>query len=153
MCFHKKIKYETIKNVLADYKNRSGRKVVFDNNHLYYRQVESQFCRRISALNLFFELHCENFVSFLMRNSLIVNQKSASQQPFEIICLVNYAQVKKTMFALLSFKEFFGSLDGNRTAERNDIVQLSVDFLFGFDQFDRVLIAQKKAFRQPEITR
>lgn len=30
-----------------------------------------------------------------MRNSLIVNQKSAAQQPFEIICLVNYAQVKK----------------------------------------------------------
>ena len=56
------------------------------------------------------------------------------------------------MFALLSFKEFFGSLDGNRTAERNDIVQLDMDFLFGFDQFDRVLIAQEKAFRQPEIT-
>lgn len=78
---------------------------------------------------------------------------------FRNMKILDYAQVwtpakivLQRYFTRLSLKEFFGSFHGSGTTEWNDFIQLSVDFLFSFDQFDRVLIAQEKSFRQPEIT-
>ena len=76
---------------------------------------------------------------------------------FKNMEILDYAQVwtpamMDYTYIVYIFKLLFGSFRRSRTMEWDDFIQLSVDFLFSFDQFDRVLITQEKAFRQPEIT-